>query len=211
MNIMKNKKRIALFGGSFDPPHSGHVVAITVIVKSNLVDEIWLVPAGIRDDKASKVSNDDRKAMISVMLLETFDTKVPVHMNTTQIDKSWELSTTSGLITEMEMLYPDYKFSFVIGSDLIQEIPKWKSPEKLMKKGFFLVVPRLGDKIPDVLPDYVTLVPAKNIALTNASSTMVRKLLSEGESLEGIVPPSVINYIVKNNLYKYKTTKANQV
>ena len=104
MNIMKNKKHIALFGGSFDPPHSGHVVAITVIVKSNLVDEIWLVPAGIRDDKASKVSNDDRKAMISVMLLEIFDAKVPVYMNTTQIDKSWELSTTSGLISEMEML-----------------------------------------------------------------------------------------------------------
>ena len=115
-------KRIALYGGSFDPPHLGHVITITALLNSGLVDEIWLVPTGLRRDKIHHASVDDRKAMIAIMLSTMFGSRVRAYLDTSQINRSWQLSTTAELIAEMERQYPNHVFLFVIGSDLMGDI-----------------------------------------------------------------------------------------
>ncbi len=196
-------KKIALYGGSFDPPHLGHVITITAILNSSLVDEIWLVPTGLHRDKDHHASVDDRKAMISVMLATMFGSKVPVYLNNTQIDRYWEVSTTINLLEEMRKKNPKNQFYFVIGTDLIKEIPKWNEFKKLKAKGLFLAVQRLGAEVVLNTPSYVKIVKTKNLALTNISSSLVRTMIMNGQSLEGIVPPSVISHIIRNGLYKY--------
>jgi len=85
---------------------------------------------------------------------------------------------------------------------LVGDIPNWHQPETLMsREGFFLLVPRFGDSVPTSLPPYIALVPTQNVALTNISSSLVRQMIAEGRSLEGIVPPAVISHIIRNRLY----------
>ena len=196
-------KRIALYGGSFDPPHLGHVITITAVLNSKLVDEIWLVPTGLHRDKTHHASPDDRKAMIAIMLSTMFGSKVPVYLNPSQISRPWQVSTTIELVTDMERQYPEATFSFIVGSDLLSDIPRWHNADTLMRRqGFFLMVPRLGDQIPSTLPPSIALVPTKDVALTNISSSLVRKTVVEGRSLEGIVPSAIISHILRNRLYQ---------
>jgi ADP-ribose pyrophosphatase len=196
-------KRIALYGGSFDPPHLGHVITITAVFNSKLADEIWLVPTGLARDKELRASAEERKTMIGIMLSTMFGSKVPVYLNATQIDRSWVVSTTSDLMQEMESLYPDCTFNFVIGSDLVSGIPHWHAAEKIMSRpGLFLMMQRLGHEMRDPLPPYVVPLPTGDLALTNISSSLVRRMIAEGHSLEGIVPPAVINHILRSRLYR---------
>ena len=199
-------KHIALYGGSFDPPHLGHVITIAAVLNSKLADEIWLVPTGLRRDKDHQASPDHRKTMISIMLATMFGSKMPVFLNTTQINQSWQISTTADLVEEMQKLYPDHRFSFIIGSDLVADIPRWHKAEKLMKKGFFLMVQRLGTQFEGKLPDYVLPVPLNDVALTNISSSIVRKMIANGQRLEGIVPPAVMSHMLRNGLYQKAET-----
>ena len=116
-------KRVALYGGSFDPPHLGHVITITAVLNAKVVDEIWLVPTGLHRDKAHQASPDDRKAMIAIMLATMFGSRVPVHFDAMQISRPWQTSTTAELVGEMERRHPGCAFSFIVGSDLIRDIP----------------------------------------------------------------------------------------
>lgn len=202
--LMKNK-RIALYGGSFDPPHVGHVITINTVLNAGLVDEVWLVPTGKHRDKVHQASVDDRKSMLSIMISTVFGSRVPIFTDYTQIDKSWVTSTTAGLLKEMRAKHPDFQFSFIIGTDLIADIQRWENAEKLTKeKGLFLAVERLGVPPPKKMPSYVNLVKTKNLATTNISSSLVRSMVEQGESLEGMVPPAVISFIIRNGLYEKK-------
>ena len=203
-------KKIALYGGSFDPPHLGHVITITAILNSKLVDEVWLVPTGLHRDKAHRASADDRKAMISVMMATMFGSKVPIYLNYSQINRSWKVSTTFDLLEEMQKTYPKTKFYFVIGTDLVKDIPTWNEYGKLKQiKGLFLAVQRLGAETISNVPPYIKIVETKNLALTNVSSSLVRTMISHHQSLEGVVPPAVISHIIRNGLYKSEKVSKN--
>ncbi len=195
------KRKIALYGGSFDPPHLGHVMTITSVLNSEMVDEVWLIPTGKHRDKAHHASCDHRKAMVSIMLATMFGSRVQVHLNTVQIDKPWVMSSSANLIRTMESTHPSFRFFLVIGSDLIRDIPKWDDPKFLMQKNSFLAVRRLGDTVKKPIPPYVSLLDTNQGALTNISSSLVREMVRHGKSLEGIVPPAVISHIIRNRLY----------
>jgi ADP-ribose pyrophosphatase len=200
-------KRVALYGGSFDPPHLGHVITITAVLNSGLVDEIRLVPAGKHRDKGHYASPDDRKAMVSIMLSTMFGSRVPVYLEACEVNMPWVVSSSADLLRRMRGLYPADKFYLVIGSDLIRDIPGWKDGNFLMEKDNFLAVKRLGDDIERPVPPYLKLVDTERGALTNISSSLVREMIRKGESLEGIVPPAVIGHIIRNGLYADRNPK----
>ncbi len=203
-------KHIALYGGSFDPPHLGHVITIAAVLNAKAVDEIWLVPTGRHRDKEHRASTDDRKAMIAIMLATMFGSKVPVRLDTSQLDNPLRVSKTAELLTYMRDRHPNFKFSFVIGSDLLPDIPRWHAAKELMKEKLFLVVPRLGHEYFGKLPKYATAVTVRDLALTNVSSSLVRKMIAQGHSLEGTVPPAVISHILRNRLYRTNLLAVNK-
>lgn len=202
------RRNIALYGGSFDPPHLGHVITITAVLNSGLIDEIWLVPTGRHPDKVHHASCDHRKEMVSIMLATMFGSRVPVYLDTTQIDMPWVLSSSAGLIRTMERRHPSDRFFLVVGSDLIKDIPKWQDAGFLMKHVRFLAVRRLGDNGNKSVPAYVKLLDTDRGALTNISSSLVRDMVKRKESLEGVVPPAVISHILRNKLYAGKISAA---
>ncbi len=194
-------KRIALYGGSFDPPHVGHVLSITAVMNSNRVDEIWIVPAGLRNDKEQHSRPEDRKTMVTIMLRTVFGQNESIQMIDSQIDDGSTPSTTHGLLKEMRKQYCDHEFIFVIGADLIGDIPNWVNADQLMNRETFLMVPRPGIGEPKPLPPYIQRVNIGNVVSTNCSSSMVRDMILNEQNIMGIVPSAVIAYITENGLY----------
>lgn len=199
-------QRIALFGGSFDPPHLGHTAAINAILNSGLVDEVWLVPAGRNAAKPLYASAEQRKIMVTGMLNSVFANEPRISIKGYQLNTP-EVATTVDLFERLEEKHPDKEFFFVIGSDLVGDIPGWQRADELMRRSF-LVVPRLGHNLPgDNLPAYATLLPPENMVMTDISSSRVRELKRRGMSIAGVVPQSVADFIDNCGLYGSSSRK----
>ena len=194
-------RHVVIYGGSFDPPHLGHVLVINALLNTTGVNEVWLEPTGERDDKQTEASADDRRVMVSLMMTHIFGNQAHVSLDTTQLERRLPSSSTLELLEYMEGMHPDHKFSFAIGADLVRDIPNWKSADKLIQKGSFLVIPRFGMEIPPELPEYAQAVdcPANSDYL---SSTRIRKLIKEDKSIIGLVPAAVYRYIQHKGLYR---------
>ncbi|MCB0311262.1 MAG: nicotinate (nicotinamide) nucleotide adenylyltransferase [Bdellovibrionales bacterium] len=197
------RRRIGLYGGSFDPPHLGHVITITAVLNSGLVDEVWLVPSGLHRDKEMHATDANRHVMIEIMLSTSFGSKVPVKLDTIQLHDSSRVSTTIELIRAEKHRFKDCEFSVVIGSDLLPQLPKWYQAKDLLSETHFLVMPRPGHDLPKKMPPYASAIISDGLATSNISSSLVRRLIADRKSLEGIVPPAVINHIIRYKLYGY--------
>ncbi|MBI5465290.1 nicotinate (nicotinamide) nucleotide adenylyltransferase [Candidatus Gottesmanbacteria bacterium] len=171
MDKTRSKKTIAIFGGSFDPPHLGHVSLIKKILKAGLVDEIWLVPNFSHKWKKIIASPNNRFKMCQLLIKNK--TKV-CDIEIKREGKSYAIDT----IRELKREYPGYQFYWLAGKDLLRELPKWKDPEALKKEIEFIAFPK-----------------------TNVSSSKIRERIKKGLSITGLVPKKVEEYIRKHKLY----------
>ena len=197
-------KKIALFGGTFDPPHLGHVLTITALLNSESVDEVWVVPVG--DDRIDKVpvtSGHHRRAMVECMLAECFSGE-PVRLEPIQLDGKLPGSYTVDLLKFLKSKNQADEFAFVIGADNALKVKDWKEGNWLWDNARFIVMPRLGEPQPTGLPQNFTILPVSGYTHTNASSSTMRENLKLNAKLNGIVPQSVQGYIRKNSIYREK-------
>eukprot|EP00933_Yihiella_yeosuensis_P056298 TRINITY_DN55407_c0_g1_i1.p1 TRINITY_DN55407_c0_g1~~TRINITY_DN55407_c0_g1_i1.p1 ORF type:complete len:347 (-),score=44.65 TRINITY_DN55407_c0_g1_i1:375-1280(-) len=161
-------RRIAIYGGAFDPITNSHLTCASEIVHSGCADECWLVPCGPRPDKPKlKTSSMDRYAMCQVAVNTTFSPNFPVRVSDVDTNRD-QAAYTYDLLTHLQSRYPSYTFVFVIGSDWLQadtNIASWPSlnkswspgmPEaekeivtgdKLLKEFDFLVIKRPGYEV----------------------------------------------------------------
>jgi len=198
--------RVAVFGGTFDPPHYGHIHVITALLNSDLVDEIWLVPTG-EDHKDRAVSAADRKAMIECVVECEYGPRYrvnPVKVNCCQLDGSLGDSSTWNLLNHLQNQYPSYEFKFVTGVDLIDQLSSWKKAEDLIHKFRFIAVERLGCITPSCIPPYVELLRTGSNVSFGISSSQLRESLYSGKCVVGLIPSCVLAYIEKQELYRQK-------
>lgn len=195
-------KRIGLFGGAFDPPHLGHLTAITLLLNSAQVDEVWLVPVGDdRGDKPPAAPAVARGKMVELMLQESFPGCRQVRLNTVQLEGKLPGSFTIDLWDRMRSDYPRCEFYFVTGADNLKFLSAWKSPERLLNEVHWLVVNRPGETIECSAPKHFRLVKnAFNLGV-NLSSSQLRAMLRKGERVAGLLPLSVAAYIRTTGLY----------
>ncbi|MBI1745963.1 MAG: nicotinate (nicotinamide) nucleotide adenylyltransferase [Acidobacteria bacterium] len=193
-------KAIGLFGGSFDPPHIGHILNITAVINSVWVDEVWLAPTGRHRFKQTMASAEHRRRMVEIMRAENFGAGAPVRIDTTELDKPDTPSTTIDLVEELQRRHSDHTFLVIIGADLIEQIPSWQRGLELLASTPFLVLPRLGCQLPDPLPNGMRVVHSNY--QTDVSSSTVRDLIAKGKNLGGLIPTGVIAYIERHGLYK---------
>lgn len=193
--------RIALFGGSFDPPTGGHAATARNVLKSGLVDELWFVPAGDdRYDRSVVAPAEDRRAMVEQFVAEQFPGDARVKIETAQLDGLLPGSTTIGLVDYLKARDRGNTLFFVIGADNIGKIPQWKEYDRLATMVRFLAVPRIGDALPTEVPPVVTVIEGGEYS--SASSSAVRRALARGESVEHLITPAVADYIRVKGLYR---------
>ncbi len=195
------KKKIALFGGSFDPPHYGHIFAVAMVLNSKLVDEVWLVPSGKRDDKKLHTPAHHRRVMMEIMISTNFGSRIPVFIEDYDLKQERHLPTIE-LVQVMKKTHPNYDFLVIIGADLATDVKsKWVKGDELIKTVNFLIIPRLGVKLPKTLPSTFKVLPIEQSVCTNLSSSMVRQIIKQGKNIEAFVPSAVIAYFLRYKLY----------
>lgn len=211
--------KIAILGGSFDPPHKGHVAIANRLLKLNHFAEIWLMPCYQHPFNKNLSSPKIRLEMTK--LLEGRKTRLPspegevnggqVKVSDLEIRKK-TISYTIDTLRNLARKRPQDKFYWIIGTDQVSDFTKWKNWQEIINNFKLIVVPRTGfKKAKQELERISKLVSVpKNIALINQqdfppvyiSSNLTRKKIKENKSISNLVPKKIEKYIIQNNLYK---------
>lgn len=182
--------RVALFGGSFNPPHVGHVMIAQQVLDFCPVDEVWCLPSYGQSPPKDVAPIEHRLAMTK--LLDLPKTKV----STIEIDNKLDGET----VHILPYLPKDHEFSFIMGSDQLATFETWLDWQKLLDAMPFWIFPRYG--YPEVsLRKNMTLVAHDALMATDISSTKVRERVKQGLDISLFVPPPVASYIKENKLY----------
>lgn len=186
--------RIGILGGSFDPPHLGHVLVARQVREIMNLDEVWLMPYFAHNWEATVSSANHRFAMSKLV-----EEKRIIASN--EEIKHKKKSYTIDTIKKLRKKYK-HEFSWIVGSDVLRDFKKWKDYEKLLKEVNLLVFPRNGFPIPSKLPEGFSKVSSSELVTSNISSTIIRSRIIKNLSVEGLVSNLVIAYIEKYKLYK---------
>ena len=192
--------RIGILGGTFDPPHSGHVNMARCAQEALGLDRILFVPCSRQPLKRSSpsASGFHRAAMVALAIAR--------HKNwlleTIELDRggvSYMVETLSALRSGSAK---GVRFSLIIGQDSFASFPRWRRFEEILALADLAVIPReppIPESLPRDLPETcITRIPAQPVKV---SSTDIRLRFAEGRSVSGLVPRAVESYIFKQDLY----------
>lgn len=179
--------KIGILGGTFNPPHLGHLEMAKFALKKHNLDELWLMPNKETDYKDITISKEHRINMIKLMALE--DNKFyysDYEMNLSGI--TYTYNTFKNLMID----YPNDDFYFYIGMDSLSSIHTWDNYLKLINMVNICVFPRNG-----YIDDLGYNVELLNYSPLDISSTLIRSEIKSEYLIS-----SIKEYINKNNLYK---------
>lgn len=186
--------RIGLFGGAFDPPHLGHLMVARILVQQKIVDEVWFVPVKQHPFGKKVEVNGHREVMLKLMIDGESNLKIE-RFELEHQEKSYSLHTLRSLSEQ----FPQYSFSWIIGTDNLADFHRWYQYEELLRVFSVIVYPRQGY---DFVPMYDGMKAVKNMPEVDVSSTQVRELLKQGKGVTGLVHPAVAQYIQEQGLYE---------
>lgn len=200
------KKRIAIYGGAFNPITNGHIqVAQFVLNTSGHFDEVWLMPAYQHMNNKKMEAAEHRLKMCA--LAAAIDGRIKVFDYEIKHQLAGETFKLVKQLTNDEE-YAAYDFAFIMGLDNANTFDKWVNFEHLEKMMKFVIVPRKGIER-DLSVDWYLKSP--HIFLNNeetdiqeVSSTLIRNILSSGEDLSLLhqyINKNVLNYILEHKLY----------
>jgi nicotinate-nucleotide adenylyltransferase len=182
-------RRIALFGGSFNPPHVAHQLACAYVLSTArpLVDELWVIPTFKHPFDKQLAPYADRVAMCE-RAARPFGGRVQVSRIEEELGgESYTLRTVQAL----KERHPDASFALVIGTDLLGELDRWHGWPELERAIEFIVVGRGG---------YAELRPSE-VTLPEVSSSEVRARLQSGAPVDSLVDAGVLDYVRAHGLY----------
>lgn len=187
--------RIGLLGGTFDPPHLGHLVVAEVARVELRLDEFHLVVAG---DPWMK--NEISPAAERIRMVELAVAGDPhLHVNRSEVDRDGPTYTAETL-EQMAAQRPDAELVFLVGADAAQKLGEWKKIERALELAQFVVVSRPGY---DVALDRPLLSEVERLSVPHVgiSSTDLRRRFAEHEAVRYQLPDEVEGFVRERRLY----------
>jgi nicotinate-nucleotide adenylyltransferase len=203
-----SEKRIALFGGTFDPVHVGHTTVAAAAGDGVGADKVIFVPARRSPLKAffPEASDEDRLAMIKLATegSDKFD------LSDYELKKTAPSYTLETVRYFRRELGDDVSIYWLMGADTLEDLPHWYGIKDLIDECNLAVMYRAGFAAPD-FSKYISLWGEDRITkmrrnvvetpLVDVSSTEIRKRLAAGREITGMISPKVFQYIRENRLY----------
>ncbi|MDO8620833.1 MAG: nicotinate (nicotinamide) nucleotide adenylyltransferase [Candidatus Levybacteria bacterium] len=197
--------KIAILGGSFDPPHIGHALAALQIRELLNLDQVWLMPCFIHPF-GKKLSNVNHRFAMA-KCLENKNIKVSDFEL-----RNKKISYTIDTLDALSKKYKNDIFYWILSSEDLESFQKWKNWQEIVGKYNLIIFPRrpqasLKEKVKKCLslksiPDNITVISLDKLVTTGISSTIIRERVKKNLPITYMVPEEIENFILTNNLYK---------
>jgi nicotinate-nucleotide adenylyltransferase len=188
-------KRLGILGGTFDPPHVGHLLAASDAFEGLALDRLCFVPAAQQPLKTGLVvaAAHHRAAMVERLIAG--DPRFAVEP--IEIERGGLSFTVDTLRALRSRWTGDVALFLLLGRDVVATLPKWREPEALGALAQVVVLTRVGEVID--LPAGMRALGTRRV---DVSSTEIRSRVREGKSIRGFVPDAVAEYIAAADLYR---------
>jgi nicotinate-nucleotide adenylyltransferase len=185
---LRGMGRVGLLGGSFNPPHLGHLLMVMAVLATEEIDQLWIVPCADHAFGKHLLPFDDRVRMCHLAfrhlgggaVILDVERRLPAPNYTVQ------------LLRALHAARPGIRPVWIAGSDILADLHKWREPEALPSLCRMVIVPRRGY-------DGGTRL---QIDLPLLSSTDVRERMMAGEDVSGMVDREVIAYLERRGLFQ---------
>ena len=199
-------RRLGFLGGTFDPPHIGHLLLAETARQQLYLERVYFLPAGQpphkRDEPVSPAAQRVGMTEMSIagnphFAVDTIDVKrTPPHYTVT-------------LLPLLHERYPNSEIWMLIGGDSLRDLPAWHKPQEVLAKCQLAVQPRPGAKVDwesleAALPGATESVEILDGPAIAVSSTRIRQWRAAGHSLRYLVPPKVRAFIIREGLYRHE-------
>lgn len=192
--------KVGIMGGTFDPIHIGHLVAAQCACEQAGLDEVWFMPTNVPPHKAHApyASAEERFKMVS-LAVESHPYFRPLDIELRKGGISYSIDTVKLLRQE----HPGIHFSYIIGADMVQYLPKWYKINELVRLISFIGLKRPGYilDVEDLPEDVQRSLILADMPLIELSSTQIRSRIAKGRSIRYLVPDRVYEYIEENGVY----------
>lgn len=188
--------KIGILGGSFDPPHLGHLELAQQIIAKTEIDEVWFVPCYMHNFDKKMSSHQDRLTMVKMMEEEG------VKASDIEIKRKG-VSYTIETMDELKKKYPSDEFYWIMGSDQIEFFPKYKAWQEILTRHNVIIFPRKNktEKIAENIKKHAIVLDPKEFKINTVSSTEIREKVGRRENISATVTKEVEKYIFHQKLY----------
>ena len=201
--------RVGVFGGTFDPPHVGHLLVAADAMERLGLDRLVLVPAGTQPLKVGEITGGAEARLAMTRLLVGDDPRFEV--DPIEIERGG-LSYMVDTLEALAGRWPDAELFLLVGADVLGTFHRWRDPERVRALATLAVLTRDGGVVgaastggpageaPPALPGGPPVfVPTRRV---DVSSTEIRARLRAGKSIRGFVPEAVADFIRSARLYR---------
>jgi nicotinate-nucleotide adenylyltransferase len=189
--------RIGIFGGTFDPVHTGHIEAAEAVRRSLRLDRMLLVVANEpwqKEGLRPVTPAEDRYALV-VAATEGHPGLEPSRLELERGGPSYTVDT----VDELHRAEPGSRLVLVVGADVVADLPTWHDEARLRDEVTLAVVSRPGSPAVEPPPGWRSV--AVPVAPVDVSSTELRERLADGRPVDGLVPEAVMRCIRRRGLY----------
>lgn len=188
---------VGIFGGTFDPPHLGHLIIAQAVREIRNLDKIIFVPSYISPHKKN-ISTSDKSHRLNMIKLGINDYP---YFDFSEIElKKKSVSYTIDTLRELKKIHD--KLELIIGLDNIVNFKTWKDPDEIIKIAKLIVIKRKTNKETDSKDKYFKSAIFVDTPIIEITGTEIRRRVREGLPINFLVPDKVMEYIYNFNLYK---------
>lgn len=192
--------RIAIFGGSFNPPHAAHQLVALYVLETQPVDELWFVPTFAHPFGKPLAAFEHRVAMCE-LAAAPLGPRVRVDRSEEELAHApgFVASRTLDLIEHLERAHAGASLRLLVGRDILGETAKWHRWDEVTRRAPPIVIRRPPSGVRRPEDDE----PGAGVEMPDISATRVRELLAAGDpAVEALVPGRVLSYIERHGLYR---------
>ena len=189
--------KVGLYFGSFNPIHHGHLIIANYILDHSDLDQLWFVISPQNPLKPSASLLNEYHRLFLVQLA------IEGEKNLKASDIEFKLpkpSYTVDTLTYLQEKYPNHQFAIIMGSDSLQNLPKWKNYQWLLQHYPIYVYKRPEHETIPAYPEALS-IQVMHAPLLPISSTTIRQHIKEGKSIRYLVPDAVREEIEKSGYY----------
>lgn len=190
--------KIALYFGTFNPVHIGHMAIANYILEFNEIEQLWFIvsPQSPFKQHENLLNNHQRLEMVQRAIgnnpkyrASDIEFKLPI--------PSYTIDTLKHLAEQ----HPQHEFYLIMGGDNLQQLESWKGYETILKNHHILAYPRPGYIIPSEYQNHPK-IHIVNAPLMEISSSFIRKAIKEGKDMQYFLPHETWQYLMENRFYR---------